>query len=146
MAGNTKIFHEPTEMAKSTNSCSECGSEINEKTEMCPNCSGAAQPGISQNPSSSDIRNRDPIADSLLRLCAIVNGTWDNILTSIQSISFLREMALYIDCTILAIWKNKKQPETKEITKSCSRCGFKIDAKDEICPKCGIRQGNIRLK
>jgi RNA polymerase subunit RPABC4/transcription elongation factor Spt4 len=145
MAGNTKIVREPTEMVIDINSCSGCGSEINGDTEMCPNCS-VAQPGISHNSSSSDVRNKDPIADGLLRLCAIINGTWDNILTSIQSISFLREVALYIDCTILAIWKNKKQPETKEITKSCSRCGFKIDAKDEICPKCGIGQGNIRLK
>ncbi len=133
MSRNTKIVQEPTEIVKNTNSCSGCGSEINciANAEMCPNDS-AEQPGISQNSSSSDVINKDPIADGLLRLCAIIDGTWDNILVSIQSISFLREVALYIDCTILAIWKNKKQPETKEIAKSCSRCGFKIDAKDEI--------------
>jgi hypothetical protein len=145
MAGNTKIIQEPTEMVKDIDSCSGCGSEIYGETETCPSCS-AMQPGIPPNSSSSDIINKDPIADGLLRLCAIINGTWDNILLSIQSISFLREIALYIDCTILMVWKNRKQSVTKEITKSCSRCGFKINAKVEICPKCGIRQGNIRLK
>ena len=92
MAGNTEKVQEPTEMVKNTNSCSGCGSEINAK---------------------ADIINKDPIADSLLRLCAIINGTWNDILASIQSISFLREAALYIDCTILAIWKRKKTGRNK---------------------------------
>ena len=87
MAGNTNEVQEPTEMVINTNSCSGCGSEINAK---------------------ADTINKDPIEDGLLRLCAIINGTWDDILASIQSISFLREAALYIDCTILAIWKRKK--------------------------------------
>jgi RNA polymerase subunit RPABC4/transcription elongation factor Spt4 len=137
MAGNTKIFHEPTEMAKSTNSCPVCGSEINEETEMCPSCR-AIEPEISQNSSSSDKINNDQIANGLLRLCAIINGTWDNILTSIQSISFLREVALYIDCSILAIWKHKNQTETTEITKFCSECGSRIGENTEICPECGM--------
>ena len=138
MAGNTKIDQEPTEMVKNTISCSGCGSEINKETEMCTSCS-AMQPEISQNSSSSDKINNDQIADGLLRLCAIINGTWDNILTSIQSISFLRVVALYIDCTILAIWKQKKQTETTEITKFCSECGSRIGENAEICPECGIR-------
>lgn len=145
MAGNTEIVQKSTERVKNTNSCSGCGSEINAKAEMCPNCS-SVQPGVSQNSSSSDIINKDPIEDGLLRLCAIINGTWDDILASIQSISFLREAALYIDCTILAIWKHKKQAETKEITKFCSECGSKISALADICPKCGISQRNIPLK
>ena len=78
MTGNAEIVQEPIEMAKNTNSCSGCGSEINADAEMCPNCS-AMRPGISQNLSSSDIINKDPIADSLLRLCAIINGTWNDI-------------------------------------------------------------------
>jgi hypothetical protein len=113
MAGNTEIVQKPIEMVKNTNSCSGCGSEINAKAEMCPNCS-SVQPGISQNSSSSDIINKDPIEDGLLRLCAIINGTWDDILASIQSISFLREAALYIDCTILAVWKQKKSGRNKK--------------------------------
>jgi hypothetical protein len=84
MAGNTEIVREPIEME---NSCSECGSVIDAK---------------------GDKIKKDPIANCLLRLCAIINGTWNDILASIQSISFLRETALYIDCTILAIWKRKK--------------------------------------
>jgi hypothetical protein len=122
MARNTEMVQEPTEMVKNTNPCSGCGSEISQK--------------------SSDIINKDPIADSLLRLCAIINGTWNDILASIQSISFLREIALYIDCTILAIWEHKKQAEIEEITKLCSECGSKIGASAEICPKCGISQEN----
>jgi len=137
MAGNTKIDQEPTEMVKYTISCSGCGSEINKETEMCPNCS-AMQPGISQDISSSDKINNDQIADGLLRLCAIINGTWDNILTSIQSMSFLREVALYIDCTILAIWKHKKQTETTEITKFSSEYGSRIGENAEICSECGM--------
>jgi hypothetical protein len=58
---------------------------------------------------------RDPIAEGLLRLCAIINGTWNEILASIQSISFIRETALYIDCTILAIWKKRKIDRNKRI-------------------------------
>ena len=92
MAGNTEKVQEPTEMVKNTNSCSGCGSEINAK---------------------ADIINKDPIADSLLRLCAIINGTWNDILASIQSIAFLRDAALYIDCTILAVWKRKKTGRNK---------------------------------
>ena len=92
MAGNTEKVQEPTEMVKNTDSCSGCGSEINAK---------------------ADIINKDPIADSLLRLCAIINGTWNDILASIQSISFLRDAALYIDCTILAVWKRKKTGRNK---------------------------------
>jgi hypothetical protein len=84
MAGNTEMVQEPVEMVSS---CSECSSNINAK---------------------EDIIKKDPIANCLLRLCAIINGTWNDILASIQSISFLREAALYIDCTILAIWKRKK--------------------------------------
>jgi hypothetical protein len=112
MAGNAEIVQESIEMAKNTNSCSGCGSEINAEAELCPNCS-EMRPGISQNVSSSDIINKDPIADSLLRLCAIINGTWNDILASIQSISFLRDVALYIDCTILAVWKRKKTGRNK---------------------------------
>lgn len=112
MAGNAEIVQKSTERVKNTNSCSGCGSEINAEAELCPNCS-EMRPGISQNVSSSDIINKDPIADGLLRLCAIINGTWDEILASIQSISFLREAALYIDCTILAVWKRKKTGRNK---------------------------------
>jgi rRNA maturation endonuclease Nob1 len=137
MAGSMKIVQEPNEIAKNAISCSGCGSEINKGAEMCPNC-GAMQHGMSQKPFSSNIRNKDPMADGLLRLCAIINGTWGNILTSIQSISFLREVALYIDCTILAIWKHKKQTETTDITKLCSECGSRIGENAEICPECGI--------
>ena len=108
-----------TEMAKNTSTCSGCDSEVDAK---------------------ADITNKDPIANGLLRLCAIINGTWNDILASIQSISFLRDAALYIDCTILAIWKRKKQAEAKEITKFCPECGSKIGVSAEICPKCGIRQ------
>jgi len=89
MAGNTEIVPEPIEMV---NSCSDCSSEI--KPE-------------------EDTINKDTIANCLLRLCAIINGTWNDILASIQSISFLRETALYIDCTILAIWKRKKNGGNK---------------------------------
>ena len=142
MAGNTEKVQEPTEMVKYTNSCYRCGSKISAKAEMCPNCS-AMKPGISQNLSSSDITNKDQIENGLLRLCAIINGTWNDILASIQSVSFLREAALYIDCTILAIWKHKKHAESNEITKSCSECGLKIGASAEICPKCGISQENM---
>jgi hypothetical protein len=91
MAGITEIVPEPTEIV---NPCSECGFEIQ--------------------PKEYTIKNRDPIANCLLRLCAIISGTWNDILASIQSISFLRETALYIDCTILAIWKRKKPAETKK--------------------------------
>jgi hypothetical protein len=84
MTENTERSQEPTKMV---NSCSKCGSEITAK---------------------EDTKNKDPIGNCLLRLCAIINGTWNDILASIQSISFLREAALYIDCTILAIWKRKK--------------------------------------
>jgi len=90
MTGNTEIVQEPVEMV---NSCSECSSEINAK---------------------GDTIKKDPIANCLLRLCAIINGTWNDILASIQSISFLRETALYIDCTILAIWKRKKTGGNKK--------------------------------
>jgi len=93
MAGNTKKVQEPTEIVENTNSCSGCGSEINAK---------------------ADIINKDRIADSLLRLCAIINGTWNDILASIQSISFMRDAALYIDCTILAVWKRKKPGKNKK--------------------------------
>jgi hypothetical protein len=96
MAGNTEIVQELNGTSKSTSSCPGCGSEKDSK---------------------ADTTNKDPIADGLLRLCAIINGTWDDILASIQSISFLREAALYIDCTILAIWKRKKQAKTEEIAK-----------------------------
>ena len=142
MAGNTEIVQEPTEMVKGTYSCSRCGSKISAQAEMCPSCS-AVQPGRSQNSSSSDIINKDRIEDGLLRLCAIINGTWNDILASIQSISFLRDAALYINCTILAVWKHKKQAESNEITKSCSECGSKISVSAEICPKCGISQENM---
>jgi hypothetical protein len=125
MAENRELIQEPNEMAKNTSSCSGCGSEIDAK---------------------ADITNKDPISNGLLRLCAIINGTWNDIPASIQSISFLREVALYIDCTFLAMWKRKKQAETEAITKSCSQCGSKIGARAEICPKCGIRQGAIPLK
>jgi hypothetical protein len=110
MARNREMIQIPTEMVKNINFCSECGSEINgkAKAEMCPTCS-AAQPAISQNPFSPDITINDPIADALLKLCAIINGTWNDILASIQSISFLRELALYIDCNILAIWKQRNK-------------------------------------
>ena len=80
MARNMKKIQEPTRMAKNTKYCSACSSE--DDTE-------------------ADMTKRDLIADGLLRLCAIINGTWDDILASFQSISFLREVALYIDCTIL---------------------------------------------
>ncbi|MCX6673017.1 MAG: hypothetical protein NTY37_04475 [Methanothrix sp.] len=125
MAGNTELIQEPNEMAKNTGSCSGCSSEDDVET---------------------DITKKDLIADGLLRLCAIINGTWDDILASIQSISFLRDAALYIDCTILAIWKRKKQAEAKEITKLCSECGSKIGSSAEACPKCGIDQENNLLK
>jgi len=104
---NSGIIRESIEMAKDTTSCPECGFEIGAKAAMCPNCH-AMQPGKSQNLSPSNRTDKDPVADCLLRLCAIINGTWDDILASIQSISFLREVALYIDCTILAVWKRKK--------------------------------------
>jgi hypothetical protein len=64
---------------------------------------------IAQEPvEAADIKNKDRIENCLLRLCAIINGTWNDILASIQSISFLRETALYIDCTILAVWKRRR--------------------------------------
>jgi hypothetical protein len=87
MDEKTEIVQEPVKMAKTTNSCSGCSSKINTKQY---------------------IKNKDPIANCLLRLCAIINGTWNDILASIQSISFLRDTALYIDCTILAIWKRRR--------------------------------------
>jgi hypothetical protein len=123
MTRNREKTQELKETAKDTNSCSGCGSE---------------------NDAKADIIKKDPIENALLGLCAIINGTWDDILASIQSISFLREVALYIDCTILAIWKEKKQAEA--ITKSCSQCDLKIGASAEICPACGTRQGNIPSK
>jgi hypothetical protein len=115
MAGNTEIVQEPAEVAKNTNS-------------------------ISQKSSFSDIIDKDLVANGLLRLCAIINGTWNDILASIQSVSFLRDAALYIDCTILAIWKHKKQTDSNELTKFCSECGSKIGVSAEICPKCGMRE------
>jgi hypothetical protein len=142
MAGKMGIIQEPIEMVRDTNSCSRCGSKISAKAEMCSSCN-AVQPGISHNSSSSDIINKDRIADGLLRLCAIINGTWSDILASIQSVSLLREAALYIDCTILAIWKHKKQAESNEITKFCFECGLKINASAGICPECGISQENM---
>jgi len=87
MDEKTEIAQEPGERAKRDNSCLGCNSKIN---------------------NNSDIKNKDTIENALLRLCAIINGTWNDILASIQSISFLRETALYIDCTILAIWKKKR--------------------------------------
>ncbi|MCX6678635.1 MAG: hypothetical protein NTU95_11935 [Methanothrix sp.] len=120
MSRNTEKVQEPTEMAKNTNSCSKCSSEDDVV---------------------ADITKKDLIADGLLRLCAIINGTWNDILASVQSISLLREAALYIDCTILAIWKRKKQADAKEITKLCSECGSKIGSSAEACPKCGMRGG-----
>jgi hypothetical protein len=110
MERNTEIVQEPTEMAKKTNSCSECGSEIDlrAKGEICPTCS-ATQPAISHNSFSPDITIKDSTAYALLKLCDIINGTWNDILASTQSISLLRELALYIDCNILAIWKHRKK-------------------------------------
>lgn len=87
MDEKTEIAQEPVETAKTTNSSPGCNSEINTK---------------------SDMKNEDPIENYLLRLCAIINGTWNDILASIQSISFLRETVLYIDCTILSIWKRRR--------------------------------------
>jgi hypothetical protein len=139
MAENTEKIQEQMEMAKDTNSRSGCCSENDAKEEICPNCS-ILQPGISQNAPLSEIKNGDTIADGLLRLCSIINGTWNDILASIQSISVLREMALYIDCTILAIWKHKKQKEKEYFTKFCSECGFRIGKSAETCPKCGKSQ------
>jgi hypothetical protein len=92
MDEKTEIAQEPVETAKTTNSCSGCSSKINTKI---------------------NIKKKDQIADGLLRLCAIINGTWNDILASIQSISFLRETALYIDCTILAIWKRRRTGRNK---------------------------------
>jgi hypothetical protein len=108
MTRNTEIVEDLTEMVNKANSCSECDPEINSnaKAEMCRNC-GVVRPAISKNASPPNIMMKDPIADGLLRVCAIINGTWNDILASIQSISFLREMALYIDCNILAIWRQK---------------------------------------
>jgi hypothetical protein len=93
MAENTEMVQKQTEIVENANSCSGCGSKINAKADRI---------------------NKDPIADGLLRLCAIINGTWDDILASIQSISFLREVALYIDCTILAVWKRKKNKQKQK--------------------------------
>jgi ribosomal protein L40E len=125
MAKNTEKIPEQKEMAKNSNSCSKCSSEDDVE---------------------ADITKKDPIAEGLLRLCAIINGTWNDILASIQSISFLREAALYIDCTILAIWKRKKQAEANEITKLCSECGSKIASSAKACPKCGTDHDNNLLK
>ncbi|MDD2835980.1 MAG: hypothetical protein PHY05_07495 [Methanothrix sp.] len=77
---------------------------MDEKTEM------AQEP---EETAKTDIKNKDRIENCLLRLCAVINGTWNDILASIQSISFLRETALYIDCTILAIWKRRKTGRNK---------------------------------
>jgi len=88
MNEKTEIAQETGERAKRDNSCPGCNSRINKNL---------------------DIKNKDVIENALLRLCAIINGTWNDILSSIQSISFLRETALYIDCTILAIWKKRKR-------------------------------------
>ena len=123
MARNTEKIPDQKEMAKNSNSCSKCSSEDDVE---------------------ADITKKDPISDGLLRLCAIINGTWNDILASIQSI--LREAALYIDCTILAIWKRKKQAEAKEIAKLCSECGSKIASSAKACPKCGTDQDNNLLK
>jgi hypothetical protein len=110
MARDMEIVQEPTEIVENTNSCSECGSEINAKTkaEVCLICSNA-QPAISQKSSSPDITTKDPIAYVLLKLCDIINGTWNDLLASTQSISVLRELALYIDCNILSIWKHRNK-------------------------------------
>ena len=85
MAGKREMAHETDVVAGRDYPCQECDSKINNKT----------------------IKNEDQIANGLLRLCAIINGTWNDILASLQTISFLREMALYIDCNILAIWKKR---------------------------------------
>jgi hypothetical protein len=108
MARNGKIVKKPMKIDEEATSCSECGFKIDARAEMCPNCR-AMRPVIPQNLSESNRTNKDPVAEGLLRICAIINGTWDDILASIQSISFMREVALYIDCTILAIWKRKKK-------------------------------------
>jgi hypothetical protein len=113
MVRNMEIVQEPTEMVISINSCSECGSEIEVKTkaESCLTF-GDARPAISQKstpPDIADITAKDPIAYALLKLCDIINGTWNDILASTQSISTLRELALYIDCNIIAIWKHRNK-------------------------------------
>jgi hypothetical protein len=77
---------------------------MDEKTEM------AQEP---EETAKTDIKNKDRIENCFLKLCAVINGTWNDILASIQSISFLREAALYIDCTILAIWKRRKTGRNK---------------------------------
>ena len=75
------------------------------KDRSCPGCDSKNNTIIR--------KNKDQIADCLLRLCAIINGTWNDILASLQTVSFLREMALYIDCSILAIWKKRGTKRNK---------------------------------
>lgn len=75
------------------------------KDQYCPECISKIN--------NISIKNKDQIADCLLRLCAIINGTWNDILASLQTISFIRQMALYIDCTILAIWKRRGAKRNK---------------------------------
>ena len=92
MAGKREMAHDAKVAAERDSSCPECNSKINNNTV---------------------IKNEDQISDGLLRLCAIINGTWNDILASLQTISFLREMALYIDCSILAIWKKRGTKRNK---------------------------------
>lgn len=91
MAGKREMAHEAEDVAGKDYSCPGRSTKINNKV----------------------IKNKDQIANCLLRLCAIINGTWNDILASLQTISFLREMALYIDCSILAIWKNRRAKRNK---------------------------------
>jgi len=77
---------------------------MDEKTEI------VQEPEVT---AKTDIKDTDRIENCLLRLCAVINGTWNDILASIQSISFLRETALYIDCTILAKWKRRRTSRNK---------------------------------
>jgi hypothetical protein len=92
MAGKREMARETEAVAGRDRSCPECDSENNTNIR----------------------KNKDQIADCLLRICAIINGTWNDILASLQTVSFLREMALYIDCNILAIWKNRRAKTNKE--------------------------------
>jgi hypothetical protein len=101
------VIREEAETAKNTNLCPASGCDNDAKAETCPKC-GEPKTGRSERPPSSDRINKDPIEGCLLKLCAVINGAWYDVMASIQSVSFLREAALYIDCTILSIWKRKK--------------------------------------